>query len=88
MKSKVPETKWLESKRKKIDKVTERLVHLLLERRKLSQNIMHLKKQYGLPKLDTRREREILKKYSQDLTPSEARYISSVLKQILKSTKA
>lgn len=89
MKSKATQkTKWLETKRKKIDKVTERLVHLLLERRELSQNIMRLKKQNGLPKLDAGREREILKKYTQGLNSSETRYVSAVLKQILKSTKA
>ena len=52
--------KEIESKRKEIDKITEKIIKLIAERRNIVLEIGRIKKKKGLPILDEKREKQLI----------------------------
>ena len=52
--------KEIESKRKEIDKITEKIIKLIAERRNTVLEIGRIKKKKGLPILDEKREKQLM----------------------------
>lgn len=72
--------------RKKIDKIDNQLADLLLERLKISREIISKKKSLGLPVYDEAREKEIYEEI-EELFPNEKEYLKEIMEVILKYSK-
>lgn len=55
-------TKEIKFLRRKIDKITEKIIKLIAERRKIVLEIGKIKKEKGIPILDQKREKELIVK--------------------------
>ena len=73
--------------RKKIDELSLRIVELLLERRKLAEQVIAEKRKFQQASWDPQREDEILQALTENLSDSEKKYIVEIFKTVFVCTR-
>lgn len=73
--------------RSKMDRISLQLVELLLERRKLADQVIAEKRRLQQDIWDPRREEELLRLLTENLPESDKHYISEIFKTIFLCTR-
>ena len=77
----------LQTLRKEIDRVDERLVPLILERMEISRRIADVKRENGLPIHNAEREKDILERIRQKVGNEWGKYTCEIYRKIFEMSR-